>query len=67
MNTHIWPEDVKGGDHCEDLDVDGSIILKRIKINMLGTCGLDLSGSRYGSVSRCSKHRNELLGSIKGG
>jgi hypothetical protein len=27
-DTHIWWENVKDGDHLEDLEVDGRIILK---------------------------------------
>jgi len=36
MRTKCWSADLNGTDHLEDLDVYGSIILKRV----LGKCGL---------------------------
>jgi len=30
MHTKFWPENLKGRDHAEDLDVNGKIILKWI-------------------------------------
>jgi hypothetical protein len=43
MSTKFWSENVKGGDHWEDLDVDGSIILRVVlrKWDRIGGCGRD--------------------------
>jgi hypothetical protein len=38
-----------------------------VKINRLGACGLDLSGSGWGLVAGSCGHDNEPLGSIKVG
>lgn len=38
MNIYIWPEDVNGGDRCDDLDVDEMLILKYIKLNKARKC-----------------------------
>jgi hypothetical protein len=40
-----WLENMKGGYHAEDLDVDGRVILQWFLGNIMGRCGLDSSGS----------------------
>jgi hypothetical protein len=43
-NTVFWLENVEGGDHSEDLGVDGKILLEWIlHRNRVGMCGLDLT------------------------
>jgi hypothetical protein len=41
MYTKLWSENLKCGDHPEDLDVDGNGSYE----NRVGSCGLDASGS----------------------
>jgi hypothetical protein len=68
MLSVFWLENLTGRGHSEDLDVfDGSIILERILVNRVGTCGLDSSDSGQGRVVGPCEHGNEFSGSIKGG
>jgi hypothetical protein len=53
-----------GGDHLEDLGVDGNIILEWI-LNMVGVCRLESSGQGEGAVEGSCEHGNEPSGSIK--
>jgi hypothetical protein len=57
MCTEFWLESLKR----RDLDIHGRIILKWI-LKRFGGCGLDSSGSEWGSCG----HGNEPSGSIKG-
>jgi hypothetical protein len=66
MHTKCWSEDVKGKYNLEDIGVDGRVILDCI-LRRVGSCGLDASGSGYGSVAGCCEHGSEALGSIEGG
>jgi hypothetical protein len=43
--TKFCLERLKGGDHLEDLGLDGRIILKFILGNCMGECGLASSAS----------------------
>jgi hypothetical protein len=45
MHTIFWLENLKGGDHSEDLGIDGSIISPG---NVVGRCELGVSGSVAG-------------------
>jgi hypothetical protein len=45
MHTNFWLENLKGGDHFEDADVNEMIILEWILWEIWGRCKLDLSGS----------------------
>jgi hypothetical protein len=57
---------LKRRNYLEDLDIDGSIILKWI-FNSVGGCGLDSCESGKGSVMDCCEHGNDISSSIKGG
>jgi hypothetical protein len=48
-----------------DLDVNGKIILDGSQRNRLGSCGLDLFGTRQGPVVSSCEHDNEPSGFIK--
>jgi hypothetical protein len=66
MHTVFWLEILKGGDHSEDLCVDGRIILKWILgIGWEEMDRMHLAGDR-GSVVRPCEHSNELSGWVKG-
>jgi hypothetical protein len=55
-----------GGDHSDDLDVDGRIILKCMLRKYSGGMWTGLIWLRIGSVADCcDKYCNELSGSIK--
>jgi hypothetical protein len=45
MDVIVWLENLKGGDHSEDLDLDDGIILKWILWKQVGRCGFDGYGS----------------------
>jgi hypothetical protein len=44
MHTKFWSESLKGKDHSEELDIDGSIILKWIFIKRVSKYGLGSCG-----------------------
>jgi hypothetical protein len=54
---YFWLENLKRRDHSEDIGVGGRII---------GSCGLDSSGSEYGPSVGSRERGDELSGSIKG-
>jgi len=55
------------GDHLEDPEVDGRIILRWIFRKWFGGHGLDSSGSGYGHLASTCKCGIEPSGSIKCG
>jgi len=51
MLCRVWVETREGNNRLEDLGVDGRIMLKLILQKIIGSCGLDTSGSGYESVA----------------
>ena len=67
MHTGFWWENLREGEHLEDPDVDGRIILK-LTIEKWGWgYGLDRSDLGEGQVAGLCEYGNELPGSIKRG
>jgi hypothetical protein len=68
VHMEFWCENLREGDHLQDVDVDGTIILKWI-FNQLDNGGreLDLSGSRYGQAACSCQQINEIKGCTKCG
>jgi hypothetical protein len=68
MYTKFWWKNLKGGDHAEDLGVDGDNI--RIDLREIGWGGVDcihLAQDPDQWWALVNKVMNELSGSIKGG
>jgi hypothetical protein len=66
MHTIFWLENLKGRDNSEYLTIDGKTIQNGSQGNRVGRCGLDASGSRYGSGADSCEHSSETSGSIQG-
>jgi hypothetical protein len=65
MRTNFWLENLKGGDHSKDLDVEGDT---RIDLRYIGWENVDqfhLAESR--PVASCCEQGSEPLWSLKGG
>jgi hypothetical protein len=58
VDTGFWWGNLSKGDHMEDPDIDGRIILIWIFKNWNGGHGLDLSGSRWGEVAGSCEFSN---------
>lgn len=66
MLTAFYFEDLKGWHHLEDLDMDGTVTLRRV-LSIYGvTIWTGLFSSRYDPVAGFSEHGNETQCSIKG-
>jgi len=60
MHTKFWSENLKGGDHSEDLQAKGNMILNGSQGNITGKCGQDSSGPGQRPVACSCGHSNEL-------
>jgi hypothetical protein len=67
LNTNFRLGNLRGGDHLEDLGVDGRIILRWIVRKWGEKVWTECIWLRWGPVAGCCEHGNELSGSIKGG
>jgi hypothetical protein len=63
----FWWGSLREGDHWEDLDVDGRIILIWIFRKWEGVLGTGWSGLRIGKVGGTFEYGNEHSGSINAG
>jgi hypothetical protein len=45
MHTILWRKNLNGGDHAEDLGVDGKLVQERSFGKRLGMCGLNSHGA----------------------
>jgi hypothetical protein len=66
MRTKFWPKDLKTGDHSEDLDVDGRIILESIFGKLGGKVWTVCIWIRTETGGGLLWTRYELPGSMKG-